>query len=147
MYIERAHRMGRFKPGMCRPVIAVFWDYQDTEDIMSNARKLKGTKLWVNKDYPVDIVDARKALSSLLALLLYTLYLFPSLSLSLSLSLYSHSFTTLSLSLSPRTPSLLSLSLLALLLYSLFLYSHSFSTLSFSTRTPSLLSLSLSTHT
>ena len=139
MYIESAHRIGRFKPGMCRLVIAVFRDYQGTEDIMSNARKLKGTKLRVNKDYPVEIVDARKALSSQLALLLYTLSLSPSLSLlallHYSLSLY------LSLSLSTRTPFLL-----ALLLYSLFLYSHSFSTLSFTTRTPSLLSLSLSTH-
>ena len=58
MYIERDHRMGRFKPGMCRPVIPAFRDYQDTEDIMSNARKLKGTKLRVNRDYPVEIVDA-----------------------------------------------------------------------------------------
>ena len=62
MYIERAHRMGRFKPGVCRPVIAAFRDYQDTEDIMSNARKLKGTNLRVNRDYPVEIVEARKAL-------------------------------------------------------------------------------------
>ena len=46
---------------MCRPVIAAFRDYQDTEDIMSNARKLKGAKLRVNRDNPVEIVDARKA--------------------------------------------------------------------------------------
>ena len=64
---------------MCRPVIAAFRDYQDTEDIMSNARKLKGAKLRVNRDNPVEIVDARKALFSLLAPILYTL----SLSLSL----------------------------------------------------------------
>ena len=37
MYIKRAHRMGRFKPGMCRPVIAAFRDNQDIEDVMSNA--------------------------------------------------------------------------------------------------------------
>ena len=86
--------------------------------------------------------DTSLILLSLLALLLYSLFFY-------SLFLYSHSFYTLllftffstcnpSLSLfSSRVPSLLSLSLLALLLY--FLYAL------FSTHTPSLLSLSLLT--
>lgn len=62
MFIERAHRLGRFKPGVCRPIIAAFRDYPDTEEIMSNARKLKGTLLRVNRDYPSEIVEARRAL-------------------------------------------------------------------------------------
>ena len=43
MYIERAHRLGRFKQGACRPIVVAFRDYQDTDTIMSNCRKLKGT--------------------------------------------------------------------------------------------------------
>ena len=62
MYIERAHSVGKFKQGACRPVIAAFHDYQDTKEIMSNARKLKGTNLSVNRDYPAEIVEARKVL-------------------------------------------------------------------------------------
>lgn len=62
MYIERAHRLGKFKVGVSRPIVVAFRDYQDTELIMSNCRKLKGTLFSVNRDYPVEIVEARKAL-------------------------------------------------------------------------------------
>ena len=62
MYIERAHRLGRYKQGACRPIVVAFRDYQDTDTIMSNCRKLKGTFFSVNRDYPAEIVEARKAL-------------------------------------------------------------------------------------
>ena len=62
MYIERAHRLGKPKIGSTRPIIVAFRDYRDTELIMSNTRKLAGTLLSVNRDYPTEIIDARRAL-------------------------------------------------------------------------------------
>ena len=62
MYIERAHRLGKPKIGTTRPIIVAFRDYQDTELIMGNTRKLKGTLLSVNRDYPTEIIEARRDL-------------------------------------------------------------------------------------
>ena len=39
-----------------------FRDYRDTELIMGNTRKLAGTLLSVNRDYPAEIVEARRSL-------------------------------------------------------------------------------------
>lgn len=50
--IERAHRLGRFKPGFNRPIIVAFRAYPDTQLILSNAYKLKNTRLSINRDFP-----------------------------------------------------------------------------------------------
>ena len=62
--VDRAHRLGRFRRGTDRPIIVAFRDYQDTQLILSSANKLKGTHYSVNRDYPQEIVDARKSLWS-----------------------------------------------------------------------------------
>ena len=62
MYISRAHRMGKFKRGSCRPIIVNFRDYCDIEMIMSKAYMLKGTVFSVDRDFPKEISDARKKL-------------------------------------------------------------------------------------
>lgn len=72
IYIQRAHRIGRINtrrhgssqsaPTKHRPLIAAFRDYPDVELIISNAGKLKGTTFGINRDYPQEIVDARKPL-------------------------------------------------------------------------------------
>lgn len=48
--------------GKHRPIIAAFRDYQDVELILSNAKNLKGTNYGINRDYPQEIVTARKEL-------------------------------------------------------------------------------------
>lgn len=58
----RVHRLGKFKAGSNRAIIAYFLDFRDTEYILSNAKKLKGTDFHVNRDYPKEIVDARRIL-------------------------------------------------------------------------------------
>ena len=45
-----------------RPLIVAFRDFQDVELILSNASKLQGTSFGINRDYPQEIVEARKAL-------------------------------------------------------------------------------------
>ena len=62
MYVERAHRLGKPKIGTTRQILAAFRDYRDTELIMGNTRKLKGTLLSVNRDYPIEIIEARRDL-------------------------------------------------------------------------------------
>lgn len=72
--IQRAHRIGRplnlrrniigraVSNPKHRPLIALFRDYQDVELIISNAGKLKGTSFGINRDYPPEIIAARKPL-------------------------------------------------------------------------------------
>lgn len=62
MYLERAHRLGRKAYGKDRPVIVAFRDFIDTDNIMQNAYKLKNTSYGINRDYPNEIVKARKSL-------------------------------------------------------------------------------------
>ena len=73
IFIQRAHRMGRFqntrgRPGQpvqikARPLIAACRDYPDVELILSNVRKLAGSNFGINRDFPQEIVNARKTLS------------------------------------------------------------------------------------
>ena len=71
IFVQRAHRIGRLvqqrplRPGQrskVRPIIAAFRDYPDVELILSNVNRLQGTKFGVNRDYPHEIVEARKPL-------------------------------------------------------------------------------------
>ena len=63
-YLERAHRLGRFKPGSSkpRPIIVAFRDYYDTEVILQQVQSLKGTNYAVCRDYPREITEARNTL-------------------------------------------------------------------------------------
>ena len=60
--IDRAHRLGRFKKDLNRPIIVAFRDYADTELIMSSARSLANTGYGISRDYHLEITQARKAL-------------------------------------------------------------------------------------
>lgn len=69
MVIDRAHRVGAItqihklnRTDPKRPVIARFRDYRDTEHILERSHKLKGTKFRIDRDYPKEIVEARKRL-------------------------------------------------------------------------------------
>ena len=62
MYLERAHRLGRFDPSKTRPIIVAFRDYCDTELILQEASNLRGTELGVSRDYPNEISKARQSL-------------------------------------------------------------------------------------
>ena len=67
--IQRAHRIGRIKQDRNRqgnvrhrPIIVAFRDYQDCELILSNAPRLKGTGIGVSRDYPQELIKARRPL-------------------------------------------------------------------------------------
>ena len=64
MCIDRAHRIGkRAVRGISRrPIIVAFRDFQDTECIMNNASKLRGSRFGIDRDYPTEISSARKLL-------------------------------------------------------------------------------------
>lgn len=62
-FIERAHRLGRFQQNKGpRPIIAAFNSYTETERIMSNARLLAGKPFSISRDFPKEIMNARKIL-------------------------------------------------------------------------------------
>lgn len=60
--IPRVHRLGKFKAGSTRPMIVYFLDFRDTELVLANANKLKNTNFNINRDFPKEIVNARKSL-------------------------------------------------------------------------------------
>jgi len=62
MSIQRVHRLGQFNHDRDRFIIVAFTNYTDTESILAQAYKLKGSTLAISRDYPAEIVEARKAL-------------------------------------------------------------------------------------
>lgn len=61
--IERAHRLGRWDPNRRkRPMIVLFREYQSVEKIVDKAWMLGDTPYRIDRDYPREIVDARKLL-------------------------------------------------------------------------------------
>ena len=61
--IERAHRLGRWDPNKRkRPMIVLFKYYQSVEKIIDKAWMLGNTPYRIDRDYPREIVDARKLL-------------------------------------------------------------------------------------
>ena len=60
--IQRAHRNGRFSRGKTRSIIVNFLDYKTTELIMTKVNVLKGTGKGVSRDFPAEIMAARKRL-------------------------------------------------------------------------------------
>lgn len=63
VYLERAHPFGPPKKQLyCRDIIVAFRDYGDTECIMNNVGRLRGTRYVIDRDYPREIVDARRRL-------------------------------------------------------------------------------------
>ena len=64
MYLERAHRLGRFNLNKTRPIIVAFMDFCDVEEIVSASAQLRGKPYGVSRDYPNEIVEARQSLWS-----------------------------------------------------------------------------------
>ena len=60
--IPRVHRLGAYRRGRDRPIIANFLDSRDTEFVISRAKRLKNTAFSINRDFPQEIVSARKGL-------------------------------------------------------------------------------------
>ena len=62
MYLERAHRLGKYDPSKTRPIIVAFRDFCDTELILNETSCSRGTDLGVSRDYPNEISKARQSI-------------------------------------------------------------------------------------
>ncbi|XP_077528536.1 uncharacterized protein LOC144140913 [Haemaphysalis longicornis] len=60
--LERAHRLGRHKPGQNRPVIVKFTSFKTKETILSNGKKLKDTTYSIGQDFSRSVQNSRKHL-------------------------------------------------------------------------------------
>lgn len=60
--IERAHRLGRFAPNKCRPIIAKFLNFKTKDLILAKRNSLKESKVTISEDYSVATRLARKKL-------------------------------------------------------------------------------------
>ena len=59
---QRVHRVGKqnSSTGSPRQIIARFLRYPDREEVMSKAKKLKGTGFGISQDLPKEILECRK---------------------------------------------------------------------------------------
>ncbi|XP_077501507.1 uncharacterized protein LOC144112581 [Amblyomma americanum] len=60
--IERAHRIGKYDPEKCRPVMVKFTLFKDKQQIIGNGIKLKGTNYAVREDFSFQTRLARRKL-------------------------------------------------------------------------------------
>ncbi|CAN7942626.1 unnamed protein product, partial [Ixodes hexagonus] len=60
--IERAHRLGRYRTGADRPIIAHFENFKYKEAVLSRAFKLKGTRTSISEDFSQRVINIRKQL-------------------------------------------------------------------------------------
>lgn len=60
--IERAHRVGKFDESRPRQIVVKLLRYKDKQMIQSQAKKLKGTRIYINEDYSDLIKKKRKEL-------------------------------------------------------------------------------------
>lgn len=71
-YIERVHRLGSLQKArqrkgdsnesIRRPIIVAFFETRNVESILESAYMLRGTKFSVTRDFPIEIVNARRSL-------------------------------------------------------------------------------------
>ncbi|XP_020903896.2 protein unc-13 homolog C [Exaiptasia diaphana] len=66
--IERSHRMGKRREEKPRPIVAKFLRWQDKERVRKSAYKLKGTKIGIAEQFPMEIEEKRKELYPILKL-------------------------------------------------------------------------------
>ena len=62
MYLERAHRLGRFDSTKTGPIIVAIRDFCDTQEILDASSTLRGTEYGISRDYPSEISKARQSL-------------------------------------------------------------------------------------
>lgn len=60
--LGNVHRFGKFVRGKHRPIVARFLYSQERSNILSNARKLKGTFFYINEQFPSEIEEKRRSL-------------------------------------------------------------------------------------
>ena len=60
--IQRAHRVGIFKKGSCRPIIVRLVCFQDKIQMYRQARNLKGTRIYIKDDFSKAILDKQEEL-------------------------------------------------------------------------------------
>ena len=62
MEFQRVHRLGKQNPssGKPRQIIARFLRYPDREEVMANAKKLKGKNYGISADLPKEIMERRR---------------------------------------------------------------------------------------
>lgn len=60
--IQRAHRIGKFRPGKIRALIANFASFKEKQDILLSAKKLKGTNISLSEDFSQEVRNKRRPL-------------------------------------------------------------------------------------
>ena len=53
--VERAERVGRYRPNYNRPVLCTFSRYTDKSRAMKSRCSLRGTDVWINHDLPYEV--------------------------------------------------------------------------------------------
>ena len=60
--LDRCHRMGKKRGNRPRTVVCRFTKFKDKQCVLSHARKLKGTGIYIYEDFSQDTMELRKSL-------------------------------------------------------------------------------------
>lgn len=60
--IDRAHRLGKFKPDKTRPIVVKFNKFTQREEVRKNTKKLEKTGYGIGQQFPKEIQERRKVL-------------------------------------------------------------------------------------
>src|SRR5258705_3934811 len=63
---DRVHRLGAFRKGYARPIIARFTFYKEKALVLSKARNLKGSSYFMSEDFSIETREIRKELYPLM---------------------------------------------------------------------------------
>lgn len=61
-YVDEMRRIGEYREGRNRPILVKLVKESTTAEILRNTRKLKGTRVWIDEDYPKNIQAERAKL-------------------------------------------------------------------------------------
>ena len=64
--IVRAHRLGKYRSGVNRPIIVKYREYSEKMKILHNRKNLKGKKMGISEDFSAATVKDREFLSNTL---------------------------------------------------------------------------------
>lgn len=60
--VDEIRRIGKYNSNKTRPILVKFTKESTKMKIIRNARKLKGTDIWIDEDYPKNIQEERREL-------------------------------------------------------------------------------------
>lgn len=60
--VDEVRRIGKYRPQQKRPILVKLTKESTRRTVLKNAKKLKGTDIWIDEDYPREVQEERRRL-------------------------------------------------------------------------------------